>query len=212
MPANFLPANDAKYAQWLSNFVQEATLNAATLGVSAQELVVFQSEADTLAETLLQAHAARAAAKAATAEKDAARQTSESHVRVLARRVQADDAISDDVRRFLGLPVHSKSTRRVLPNTPQALVAKPFANGINTLKWRPNGNRRGVMYVVEASRDGMGAWKQVGVSTQMRFSHTGCVPGETLYYRVRAQRNAKLSAPSNEASVYESTPRLSRAA
>lgn len=89
-----------------------------------------------------------------------------------------------------------------VPVPPTSLVATPYADGTNDLRWKHNGNTQGVVYVVQAQTGGNGAWDQAGVSTASRFVHANVTPGVPMRYRVTAQRGSHNSGVSNEAGVY----------
>ncbi len=202
MNNNYFPSNDARYAAWLAIFNSVAGTNATTLGLSPSDLTALNASLTNFNAAVSNATATRNAAKAAMLSKQTNRKNSSALVRGYARRIQANPNVSVAIKQQLGLPIHKTPSGAVVPTVPAALVATPHAAGFNALKWKPNGNTQGTVYVVEVSLSGSTQWTQVGAVTKTRFDHQGVTPGQTLYYRVSAQRGKETSAPSNDAVVY----------
>lgn len=220
MPTNdYLPKSPDKFAAWLQQFNTVAAANQAQLGLTDDDLAADTANLVRVAAQVNAACAAAAAAKAANRAKTSARNAAAAAVRAQARRIQAQSDVPNTLRVKLGLPVHKKPGRAgtVAPLMPVALAATPHAGGANTLIWKPAGNKPGTIYVVQALvatpaikkllaegelQIADGAWAYVTSVSAAKFVHTGCVPGQTMYYRIIAKRGVKSSDPSDAVMVY----------
>jgi hypothetical protein len=72
----------------------------------------------------------------------------------------------------------------------------------NRVKWNRSGNPQNTVFVIECRHVATLPWQIAGTTTKTTFEHLNQVPGFTLFYQVKAQRNQLLSPPSNEAVVY----------
>ena len=104
--ADYIPGPDSQFASWQQNFVTYASANAAALGLDPLVDIPPLTTAQTAWATDYPAHiAAQQAAAAATQTKNASRDTYESVVRPLVRRLQADAAVDDAEKAALGITV-----------------------------------------------------------------------------------------------------------
>ena len=93
--------------------------------------------------------------------------------------------------------------RIVMPETPFALAAAGFSNGVNALTFAGNNISNSVLYVIEARTGDSPGFVMIGTSRAQTFKHTGVTPGLSYQYRVRAQASrGMVSEWSNEAVVY----------
>lgn len=114
--------------------------------------------------------------------------------------------LSDDLIAGLGLSPRSTSRAKILPATPQGLVATPSVDGDVRLEWT-SGAPKKVRYIVEGqAADGGWAYLIDVGSTKVTLSDYA--PGVPAAFRIRASANGTLSAPSNEATIYPSSPAL----
>ena len=151
------------------------------------------------------AETARAAYRQAVQNRDSARRTLASTAQEVARLAYASP-LSPGLIAALGLSPRSTSRARVVPATPQNLVANPQVDGDVRLEWTGGAPGRRVRYVVEGQTgSGWGYLIDVG-STRVTLSDYA--PGVASAFRVRASANGTLSAPSNEAAIYPSSPAL----
>src|SRR5687767_272843 len=103
MPRDYIPASDAQFDLWLSNFAARLTANGTAMGFSAAEITSL-NDAVTLWEQRFAARlSGRDAARAATAAKRDARRGAVELVRPFARRVQASPVTDDATRAEMGL-------------------------------------------------------------------------------------------------------------
>lgn len=103
--ADYIPAADAEFNAWQTNFVDYADSHLAELGLTVADLEPILT-AQTDWETAFPAHvSAVASAESARAEKDAARAGYVTLVRALVRRLQASPTMDDAERAALGITV-----------------------------------------------------------------------------------------------------------
>lgn len=216
---SFLPTNDDKFAAWLQNYVTVAGNNELQLGLTGYDLAADNNALSTLVQSINDAKTARAAAKAAVKAQSASRARAAATIRAQAKRIQAQDNVPNSLLLALGLSVHQKpgTPGTVAPVRPATVSAQPHASGTNTVNWKASGNKPGTIYVVQALMPTPGvkvpfadgapavpdnAWNYVTSVSATRFAHNDCTPGQTMYYRVIAQRGIKASVPSEAVVVY----------
>ncbi len=199
---DYLPSNDAKLMAWAQNFYFVGFPLETTLDIVPAQMEAITTANSNLSVAVLEFTAAQAALKAASLSKQAAVKALDASVRQVVRGIQICPNITDPVRQSLGLPPRNQPTPAPVPLAPANLVATPYADGTNDLRWQHNGNTKGVVYVVQAQTGSSSAWVQAGVSTAARFAHNNVTPGMPMKYRVTAQRGAHNSGVSNEAGVY----------
>jgi len=216
---DFLPTNDEKFAAWLNNYITVATGNQQQLGLTDADMLADNQHLANVLQTINTAKTAAAASKAASKAKATNRTTAAAAVRAQSKRIQLQPNVPDNLLLELGLPVRQKpgTPGTVAPVRPATVSANPHASGTNTIKWKNNGNKPGTIYVVQALTPAPGtkmtladvhlpaaanAWNYVTSISSTRFLHDGCTPGQTMYYRIIAQRGTKASVPSDTVVVY----------
>ena len=203
---DFMPKNDTEYAAWLANFNTVATANLAALGLVTGDLTPSTAGTTAFNTAITTFVSAKASAKSATQGKKSSRKTIETVSRTLAKRIQANPAVSNSLKEQLGLTVRTAPSRAIAPANPFALVVTGFDNGVNALLWNRNGNAAGVQYVIEARIGNEAEFSMVGTTTKSKFEHGEQKPGVQAIYRVYAQRASIQSNVSNEAVVYAAFP------
>lgn len=98
------------------------------------------------------------------------------------------------------IPVPAPATK-IIPTTPADFTANPSADGSLSLKWKRNGNKQGVIFVIE-SKTGSGAWEVLAQTTRASAAFTGYTPGAEVSFRVFATKNGVQSPFSNVATIY----------
>ncbi len=199
--SNAIPTKAGKYAEWLANFNTNAATYQATLGLSQQDLTTLNNSATSVNSGIAGAVSAAAASKAAHQTKTTNLANSGKLVRVYAHRIEANPAVSDTIKKQLGLPVRVPKTHTP-PTVPTMLVAVGQDNGTNLLSWENNGNIAGTMYLIERQCGTETGWTMVSSTTSRKFADSGCTPGVKTSYRVRAKRRTETSDPSNVAVLY----------
>ena len=133
--ADYLPGSDADYQAWVTNFVTYANANLVALGLAAADLTPVTA-AQTTFNTSFAAHVtAKAAAMAATQNKDDSRAGLTAAVRPLVRRLQASAVVSDAEKAALGITVAATPSPIGAPTT-APLVAIECGNRLqHTLRF-----------------------------------------------------------------------------
>lgn len=143
MPRTYFPNNDQAYDDWLQNFVSQLNSNLALFGMVAADiepLVTKQGDFNTSLAALI---LARNAAQAATADKDTDRRDSEDLLRPIVRRINNHPAMTDGLRRALGLIPDNvvQSATPVTELTPLIFLESHL--GSVTVHWGPNPENEG---------------------------------------------------------------------
>jgi hypothetical protein len=102
-----------------------------------------------------------------------------------------------------GLQPHSTSRAKIVPATPTDLIVSPNADGNVALKWDRNGNPGSVTFQIESSTDCLN-WTIVATTTRAKATLSVYTPGVQTWFRVRAQRNETVTAPSAQIPIYPS--------
>ena len=100
---DYVPAKDATYDTWLSNFVTVLTANAATVGLAPADLVPIQDAQSDFTNAESDLVTKRAAAKSAVQTKVTTRSTSEGILRPLVQRIVNHPGMTPTLRADLGL-------------------------------------------------------------------------------------------------------------
>lgn len=82
------------------------------------------------------------------------------------------------------------------------VLATPYANGTNVLRWQRGTNKRATTYQVEVLNANTDGWELVATVNRLSYKHEYQVPGFEQSYRVRAVRKGVLGIPSFTATVY----------
>ena len=114
MKSGYIPNADAQFTEWSEHFVGTVTKEPKTYQLTRGEIESLRNEFEDFDRQYRQAVAARDAAMAAVEAKDERRKELEGLIRATAKRIQADNRVSDAARRDAGLPVH-KTNRRPVP-------------------------------------------------------------------------------------------------
>jgi hypothetical protein len=117
MARDFIPTADSELTVWLKSFVTQLNSRAESLNLGPKDLATLENAATLFDSSLMGSRQAADEAKAATAQKRAARRAALRVVRPLVRQLQANPAMTDEYRSALGL------TLRDAPATTTASVA-----------------------------------------------------------------------------------------
>lgn len=121
MPS-YLPASDADFDAWRTNFLAYANSHRPQLGLTLGDLVGVNALAS-IWDALYAAHvAAKNAAQAATQNKDAARAGLEAAIRALVQRLQAGPDVDDTERAALRITVPDRVPSAVPVPTTRPVV------------------------------------------------------------------------------------------
>lgn len=196
-----VPTKPSAYTLWLANFNTVAGANAATLGLSQTDMTALNNSATGVNTAIAGDVTAAASAKAAVKTKQATLRASEKLLRTYVKRLQINPAMTDALRKQMGLPVRQPATKTP-PTVPAALTVSGQSDGTNTLAWNTTGNKQGTVYQVEYQTTANGGWTLLDTTTRAKYAATGCIPGQRTSYRVHAKRNEQKSPYSNEAVIY----------
>ncbi|MGE0001096.1 MAG: hypothetical protein AB7F50_07330 [Fimbriimonadaceae bacterium] len=186
----------------LTTFAAVAAANAGALSLDPAEITAINTQKTDLTNSLNDQLTAQAAASGAVA---ACSQELEDAVALLSRynaEFKANPAVSDELIAQLGLPPRSQGGGSIPVYVPINLAALGCSNGVNSLRWKSNGNASGTTYIIECAYDGTQDFDMIDAVTVLKYDHEDQVPGRQAEYRVIAKRTAERSAPSNTAIVY----------
>ena len=196
---DFIPAPDADFNNWLANFAQKVELYEAELELSAQDLFEIQGAQtgfDTDYSALL---LAKKALEGSTAAKNESRASSTATARKFAKKFKGIPGISPSVLSALGIVANAPAGPVTVIT---GLTVNACSDGVNSLKWKRNGNVQGTQFIIEVSPNGNTLWDLVDVVTSTKYDHTGQVPGQRQYYRIKSKRAGMTSVPSPSVVVY----------
>jgi hypothetical protein len=200
---DFIPRRDTLYTAWLNQLATQADALKVQLQLSNSQVTALQQAASQWATAYANHVAAVENARARAVGKAAVRRSTEETVRTICRIVQANPTVPEDAKRDIGLPVHDKEPTPVMPQTPTGLYVIGLENGANVLRWKRNGNKTGVQFIIEAKYSANAPWTQIGSTTRSSWMHEHQVPGVKVWYRVIATRTKFKSLPSTAATVYD---------
>ncbi|MBM2814427.1 MAG: hypothetical protein HW421_1189 [Ignavibacteria bacterium] len=203
MPAgDYIPQKEGDLVPWLENFIAITNANLATLGMTTTIVTNLTTLKAAFATDLNSAAAKQAESKAATEKKNISKKNTIKEVRINVKQIQAKPGVPDNLKAQLGITVPGSQPAPQVPLPPTELTALAEANGTNTMKWNRNGNPQNTVFIIEYRHAATMPWQIAGTTTKTTFEHLNQVPGFTLFYQVKAQRNEFISPPSNEAVVY----------
>jgi len=203
---DYIPSEDTKIPPFANTFTTYATANLLALGLVAGDVTPISTGSTALQTAINNADVAKQAYRQAIQAKIAARKTVVTAIRITARKVQSNPAVSPAQKAALGITPRTNARTKHKPITPQNVLAVANADGTNEIRWNRSGNVYGVVFMIEARTIADPVWKQVGAVTGVRFKHTDQTPGVAQSYRVLASRNGQISVPSQSAGVYGGVP------
>jgi len=198
--ADYIPAADAEFNAWQTNFLDYASANSVELGLDAADLTPLEA-AQAEWETDFPAHVTAVAnAESARADKDEARGGYVALVRALVRRLQASATITDAQRAALGITVPGMNPTPAGPPETRPLVSIDCAQRLRhiigfvdettpTRRAKPAGVLGAEIWVKvggDAPTD-PSELRFLGLSTRAPFTadYPGTDGGQIAYYWVR---------------------------
>ena len=119
---DYIPEPDAEFLGWMNTLLSALQSNLSDYGIVQADLSPVQLAHASWADSHTAHLTAQVVAEAATTLKDNNSVTVENLVRSLARRIQANPAVTDEAKRRAGLPVHDTTrTPRTAP------ISRPVA-------------------------------------------------------------------------------------
>lgn len=194
--------SDAEFSVWLEHFEAVLAARKDELGVSDDQVAEMAAIKTSTQTALNEKQTAEDVRQAKTADYREKRAAAVKKVAYYSKIFKADEAISDALIEELGLDSSVEHHYSTTPQMPLNVVVEGFSNGINSLKWKANGNRPNTVYIIEARKETETNFAYAGTTTKTKFDHKNQKPGDRIFYRVRAMRNDEESPNSNEAVVY----------
>ncbi len=185
----------------LNSFIVTVDTNQADLDISAGQVSALNLLISTFSQNLDESQTAKDAAKSAVSKKDGAKSDVRASVASYAKTWRANASISDSLLTALQLPTHSTPPTSLTPKQPVDLNYSIDSMGLTTVKWKSNGNKPGVVYIVETAAAGTGPWTTFDVVTSRKITFQ-LDAGESVSFRVTARRAGQSSSPSVPISVW----------
>lgn len=178
-------------------------LNANPLiyNIPPGDLTALNAAVTGLASSITVGAAAEATFRSAIEDKHADMRTLVQALSKISPKLYTNSSLSDAQIAATGYQPRDHERTPVVPQTPINLVANPCADATVDIYWGRNGNPYGVIFVVEASADGI-AWTQVSSTKRRRIVLTGYTPGVKKSLRVTATTNTSASVPSTSVTIY----------
>ena len=201
MSSDYLPRGKKELSAWIANFNTTASAQMASLGLTAADITALNGVQTNLNTSIAGVTTAKASLKAAAQTETVATKSLNNTVRGIVRRIQSNPAVTSTQKAQLGINPRTNIRTKTPPTTPTELVGEGFSTGVNSLKWKRNGNIAGTVFLIEA-QTGTGNFSAVGSTLTTKFEHKGQTPGAKIAYRVTASRGGLLSVPSLAVTLY----------
>lgn len=202
MAESFYKMSHPSFVIWVGNMLSVLEENKETLGVDDELIESLKEARASLASGLDE----RQTLEDSLSGKNREIKSDRENLNKAASRIQGlaklNAKIPAGLVEQLGFGASRVASTSSTPTQPLDLVATGSSDGINRLKWSRNGNRQGVMFVIEAKTGEAGEWTIVDVVTNSKFDHKNQTPGARVQYRVKAKRGTIVSSASNIAIVY----------
>lgn len=193
--------SDEEFVSDFEDFVDTAKAKKTELNLSPED----QAQGDALTAALISElnamQATRAAADAAEAAFNGTRKAATVFQGSRKKFFGANPNVSDATKAILKIAKPTTGGTNVVAQ-PLDLSVEGFANGINTSKWKRNGNPSYRKFTIEYRVGETGAWLIAGTTSKTVFNHKNQTPGVKIYYRVYAHTDDEQSPHSNTAVVY----------
>lgn len=201
MKNNFRDLQDGK----LSTVAEQAHSviggDIAGYGVTPAQVAALDAGKTALTDAITDLANAKAAYEAALAARDAGRGATLDALSNIGATIYNNAAVSSAMLADAGYAIHAKGKSTILPRVITELMASPDGSGNANLRWSRNGNKPGVVFVLEQSPDGS-AWHQVHTTTKAKATITGLAVGAAAWFRVRATKNEVWSLPSDPVAIW----------
>jgi hypothetical protein len=199
---NFIPAKDADFNNWLSNFATYALAHATALGLSTAQGETLQND-QTLWDAAYDAHLVEVqTAKVKTQSKNQTRKSATANLRALIRQLQANPNVTDEQRLALGIPVRKTGKTPVpAPSTRPVTEVERIEEFAHTLRIFDSASNKSAkpegVELAEVRMKILPAGTPAPVdpseldfagtvsTTRMRHTFGASDAGKTAYYRLR---------------------------
>jgi anti-sigma28 factor (negative regulator of flagellin synthesis) len=202
MSTSFRKLSNANFVIWLGNLVNFHKANEAVTKLNNTTVSNLETKKDLLAEKLAERQLTEDKLSALNTEIKELRVDTNKIASQINAQLKSDPTITNSTIEQLGFSLNDSVPTSSTPNVPLDLVVTGASNGINTLKWRRNGNSQGTMFVIEAKIGEATEYTIVNAVTNTTFEHINQIPGVKVQYRVKAKRAKLESSFSNIAVVY----------
>lgn len=198
--------NDATLGGKLTYIAGQIVLSPSTYGLTVPQGTQLSDIAELFATSLVDMEAARGVFDGAMEAKENLRESALEMFGQLLSVMYAQPAVTPEAISGLTLTPRSGVKVPITPVEPANLVATPSANGTVRLSWRPNGNKYGVIYEIEAADADESNWTVISTTTKTKITLSGFAPGTPKWFRVRATKNGLVSEFSFNAGIYIPIP------
>lgn len=206
MAKNNFHKNNATLNVVLAQQIVSATTSSPTsFGLTAGQLTALTAAADVVNSAITDYEAAKANCQSAKEFRASAANQLIDQIAVIARAVYAKQGLTNAQIASTGLAVHDNYPSPGQVAEPTNLLAKPQVNGYVNLKWNRNGNKSGTTFMLQTSTDSE-TWSTIYATTKAKATVSFFAPGEQAFFRVIAQRNDEISAPSEAVGIYFVAP------
>ncbi len=202
MATTYFPSKDAEFNLWVANFVTVANANLVALGLDAGDMTPIVNNQTTFDSKLTEVETKKASLAGSVSDKDAAKKSLISAIRLIVNQIQANPAVTTGLKSQLGISTREGGQYPASPVPPDQLIAELLPDGSIELDWNRNNNAPGTQFVIEAQIGTNQNFVMIDIVTRTSYIHRGITPGEKITYAVRARKNNETSAPSNKATVY----------
>lgn len=203
MATDYIPRSNMHAYTFCTTLANAMAVEPERFGVGADEVTALQAQIQEFGASLQRIDRMEKERTAEVERRKDLRDGLEATVRDMVRRVQANAAVHEDVKAAAGIRVRDRVRSHLSPLAPTGLVVRPDVSGDNHLAWKTTGQARGTMYRIEARAGAETKFTLVDVIPGSRYVHEGQKPGAPIVYRIRARLSGQLSAPSNEAGIYD---------
>lgn len=131
--SDYIPHPDNDLLVWHDRFKSNLQLKHTDLGLTKEDMLMIDADNNDLHAKITAASTAAAAARHATSEKSASRDTAEEHVRAFTRRIKAHPAYTEAMGNLLGIIGAENSLD--LANSKPTLSGKDQSSGVVILKY-----------------------------------------------------------------------------
>ncbi len=187
---------------FLTNFNTVADTNKAELSLASPQLTELQDVKNELEAKLIDRQAKQEAAIASTSALNQTVKNVNGILGAYNTTFKSNKAIPDSMIESLGFDPDDDSPTPIVAIPPSDLVVEGRSNGSNYIKFKRNGNKPVVNFILEMKMGDETQYKFVKVLSKTRFEHKNQTPGVRAFYRVKAVHSDSESTYSNEAVVY----------
>lgn len=120
----------------------------------------------------------------------------------VSNKVYAAELATNEMLAAAGLSIRETPTA-ILPKKVLDFIATPNADGTVKLKWERNGNKYGVLFVIEMRPDATAEWEQLLSTQRQSITVSGFTPGVRAEFRCIATNRGLSATPSDIDTIYE---------